>query len=345
MLQILLAVFWLLMIPFGSGVFLTKKMPEEQHSIGNIFLNGYLVMIALFQCVYLCFVLLKSTDFNLLSIVFGIIIIIFALCSAWFGRDIIIPCVKKIKNKEALLLKAVFAIIVAVQLVMRLMQQIYDGDDAFYIATATASYASGTMNWIQPYTGFVTENLDMRHALAGAPVWLAFLSKVTTIHPAIMGHSVLSLIMIILHYLVILGVGDILFKEKKQEKYLFASLVGFFNVYGYVSIYTAQTFFLTRTWQGKSIFANLFLPALLLLLLQIGDIKQKEKVSNLYYIWAAIILFGAVSMTTMGVLIAPVLFMFGIVFLTIYHRNPKMLFKALLACVPVGLVGLLYFIL
>ena len=345
MLQILLAVFWLLMIPFGCGVFLTKKMPREQHSLGNIFLNGYLVMIALFQCVYLCFVLLKSTDFNLLSIVFGITVVIFALCSTWLGRDIVVPCVKCLKNKDALLLKTVFAVIVAAQLVMRLMQQIYDGDDAFYIATATASYASGTMNRIQPYTGFVTENLDMRHALAGAPIWLAFLSKVTMIHPAIMGHSVLSLIMIVLHYLVILGSGSVLFKEKKQEKYLFASLVGFFNIYGYVSIYTAQTFFLTRTWQGKSIFANLFLPVLLLLLLRIGEIKQKEKVSNLYYIWAAIILFGAVSMTTMGVLIAPVLFMFGIAFLAIYHRNPKMFFKAVFACVPVGLVGLLYFIL
>ncbi|MBO5341859.1 MAG: hypothetical protein J6A73_04125 [Lachnospiraceae bacterium] len=345
MLQILLAVFWLLVIPFGCGVFLTKKMPREQQSLGNIFLNGYLVMIALFQCVYLCFVLLKSNDFNLLSIVFGITVVIFALCSTWLGRDIVVPCVKCLKNKDALLLKTVFAVIVAAQLVMRLMQQIYDGDDAFYIATATASYASGTMNRIQPYTGFVIDGLDMRHALAGAPIWMAFLSKVTMIHPAIMGHSVLSLIMIVLHYLVILGSGSVLFKEKKQEKYLFASLVGFFNIYGYVSIYTAQTFFLTRTWQGKSIFANLFLPVLLLLLLRIGEIKQKEKVSNLYYIWAAIILFGAVSMTTMGVLIAPVLFMFGIAFLAIYHRNPKMFFKALFACVPVGLVGLLYFIL
>lgn len=345
MLQILLAVFWLLMVPLGCGMYLTKKMPEEQHCIENIFLNGYLIMIALFQCVYLCFVLLRSTSFDLLTLVFGIVVVLISLCSAWFGRDIIKTCLNRLKNKEAFFLKIVFVLIVAVQLVMRLMQQVYDGDDAFYIATATASYASGTMNWIQPYTGFVTENLDLRHALAGAPIWLAFLSKVTMIHPAIMGHSVLSLIMIILHYLVILGIGRVLFKEKKQEKYLFASLVGFFNIYGYVSIYTAQTFFLTRTWQGKSIFANLFLPTLLLLLLRIGEIKQKEKVSNLYYIWAAMVLFGAVSMTTMGVLIAPVFFMYGILFLAIYHRNPKMLFKAVLACVPAGLVGLLYFVL
>ena len=345
MLQILLAIFWLLLIPFGSGLWFTSKLPGERQSIGMIFLNGYLVMIAFFQCFYLGFLVAGSISFKLLTLVFGIFIVIFAGVSSILGRKVLKECLAKLKNKEAVVLKIVFALFVILQVVMRLLQQVSDGDDAYYIAVAANSYTSGTMNYIQPYTGTAAGELDMRHAFASAPTWLAFLSKVTMIHPAIMGHSILAPVLIVLHYLIVLQIGELLFKDKRSEKYLFSSLVALFNIYGYVSIYTAQTFFLTRTWQGKSIFANLFLPALLLLLLRIGDIKQKEKVSNLYYIWAAIILFGAVSMTTMGVLIAPVLFMFGIVFLAIYHRNPKMLFKALLACVPVGLVGLLYFIL
>ncbi len=345
MLQFLLAVFWLLMIPFGLGMYVTKKMPTEQQSIGNIFLNGYLVMIALFQCIYLIFVALGSTNFNVLTICFGVLSVIGAFVSVWFGKDIFMPCLSKVRNKEALITKLVFLLIVAIQLAMRLVQQISDGDDAFYIATATASYASGTMNRIQPYTGFVTDNLDMRHALSAAPVWLAFLSKVTMIHPAVMGHSILSLVLIVLHYLIVLSVGQVLFKDKKHEKFVFASIVGFFNIYGYVSIYTAQTFFLTRTWQGKSIFANLFLPMLVLILLWIGDVKQKEKISNIYFVTAAVVLVGATAMTTMGVFLTPMVFGVGLVFMTFYHKNPKLLLKGLAACVPVGLVGLLYLLL
>lgn len=342
MLSVLLAIVWLLLIPFGCGLWITERLPKERHGFECVLLNGYLVMIAFFQCFYLGFVLAGSISFRWLTIVFGIFIGVLSLCSAWFGRSVFKECIDKCKNKEAIIIKIIFALLVAAQLVLRLLMQISDGDDAFYIATATATEASGTMNLIQPYTGFFTENLDIRHAFSSAPIWLAFMSKMTGIHPAIMGHSVLALVLIVLHYLIVLEMGDLFFKENKNQKYLFASVVGLFNVYGYVSIYTAQTFFLTRTWQGKSIFANLFLPFILLILLWIGDKEKKEKISGMYYVLASVVILGATAMTTMGVFVMPFVFMLGTVFLAIYHRNAWMLLKGAAACVPAGIVGILY---
>lgn len=342
MLQTILVFFWLILIPFGCGLLFTDKLPKEHHRLEIVFLSGYLIMIALFQCLYLCFVVAGSTSFKLLALIFGISIVLYAGASAWFGKGVVKECVSAVVNKEALAMKAVFGVIVIVQLVMRLLQQVSDGDDAFYIATAAISVSNGTMNYMQPYTGFVTNDLDLRHAFSSAPIWLAFLSKVTMIRPVMMAHSILSLVLIILHYFIILNMGSVLFGDKKNEKYLFASLVGIFNVYGYVSIYTAQTFFLTRTWQGKSIFANLFLPVLLMLLLWFGEIKKKEKMANWYFIFASIILFAGTAMTTMAVLMLPMVFMLGMICLAIYHRRPVLLLKGTLACVPVGIVGLLY---
>lgn len=342
MLQIVLVFFWLILIPFGCGMLFTNKLPKEHHRVEIVFLSGYLIMIALFQFLYLCFVVAGSTSFRLLALIFGIFIVLYAGVSVWFGKTVIKECLSAIKNKESLALKVVFWLIVLAQVIMRLLQQVSDGDDAFYIATAAVSVSNGTMNLVQPYTGFVTDDLDLRHAFSAAPTWLAFLSKVTMVRPVMMAHSILSLILIILHYFIILSMGTILFREKKSEKYMFASLVGIFNVYGYVSIYTAQTFFLTRTWQGKSIFANLFLPVLLMLLLWFGEIKQKEKIGNLYFVLAGIILFAGTAMTTMSVLMLPMVFMLGMIFLAIYHRRPLLLLKGALACVPVGIVGLLY---
>lgn len=342
MLQVLLAFFWLLLVPFGSGLWLTSKLPKENQSIGMIFLNGYLIMIAFFQCFYLGFLVMGSTSFKLLTLVFGILIVAFAGISSVLGRKVLKECCPKLRNKEAILLKIIFAIFLIAQVVMRLLQQVFDGDDAFYIATAVNSYTSGTMNYINPYTGMVAGELDMRHAFAAAPTWLAFLSKVTMIHPAIMGHSVLAPVLIFLHYLIILQVGEVLFKDKKNEKYLFASLVALFNMYGYVSIYTAQTFFLTRTWQGKSIFANLFLPVLLLALLWLGDKAKDVKVENVLYLVVGILMFAGSSMTTMAVVLLPMVFMLGVLFLTIYRKEPWMLLKGGLTCLPVLMVGLLY---
>lgn len=342
MLQIFLAFLWLMVIPFGCGLMIGKYMPEEKQTVGQVLINGYLIMIAFFHCFYLAFVLLGSTSFRHLTLVFGVFIVIFALISAWVGRKIIYICFLRMKNKEALILKSVFAVVVILQIVMRLLQQVSDGDDAFFIATATVTWGSNTMNLIQPYTGFLTPNLDVRHAFSSAPIWLAFLSKVTMVHPAIMGHSMLAPILILLHYGVVLNIGDVLFGGKKNEKYIFATIIGLFNMYGYVSIYTAQTFFLTRTWQGKSIFANLLLPCIFMVLIWLAEKKTEAKDENIYCIVAATTMFAATAMTTMAVFIMPLVYMMGITFLAIFRKCPGLLWKGLLACVPTGVVGLIF---
>ncbi len=342
MLQILLVILWLLLIPFCCGIWVTSRISKPYQSIGAIFLNGYLVMIALFQLLYLCFFLGGSISFTSFARTFGISIVLFAGASAWFGRGILKDCIQKIKNKDAIALKIVFGVFLAAQLVMRLLQQVSDGDDAYYLATASVTYTSNTMNIVAAYTGYLVTEMDYRHAFASAPIWLAFLSKVTMIQPVAMAHSVLSLVLIVLHYILTLNIGELLFKGKKQEKYLFAIIISLFNVYGYVSIYTAQTFFLTRTWQGKSIFANLFLPMVILLLLWMGEKDKKDKLEYIYYIFAAVIMIGGTAMTTMGVVVLPLLFMLGVLFVSIYRKEPLILLKGAVACVPSALVGLAF---
>ncbi len=342
MIPFLFSVLWLLLIPFCCGLCITKYLPEQHHNYRVIFLNGYLTMIAFFQCIYLCFVIMGNTSFYLLTWVFAVFISLFALFSLWWGRKVIKRSFQLKIPKEARLVGIVFVIMVVLQLGLRLVQQVSDGDDAFYIATALATETSNTMNRIQPYTGYVTEDLDMRHAFSSAPVWLAFLSKMTRVHPAIMGHSVLSLVLILLHYMVVLECGKVLLKDKKREGYLFGCIVSLFNVFGYVSIYTPQTFFLTRTWQGKSIFANLFLPMIFLLLLWIGDREKKQKASGFYFVLGTLVLFASTAMTTMGAFIMPLVFCLGMCWIAVCYKKPVFLFQAGLSCIPTILVGVIY---
>lgn len=344
MLQILAAIFWLILVPFGCGVYLTSKLPEERHTFGHVFLNGYLVGIALFHCLYLGFLLLGSTNFKALTIVCGVITVIVSVLSTLAGRKCLKGCKAEFAKKDGLVWRLVFWLAIVFQLGMRLSQQISDGDDAFYIATATAAVDSNTMNLIQPYTGVVTPDLDLRHAFSSGPLWLAFLSEVTGIHPAVMAHSVLALVLIVLHYLIILGIAKVLFPDRRKEQYVLGCIVALFNVYGFVSIYTAQTFMLTRTWQGKSMFANLFIPAVFMLLLWLISLKKKEKICRTYYVVAGIVLFGATSTTTLATIVTPFLFLLGALFGSIYHKKIGILIKSLLACIPAGVVGLLYFL-
>lgn len=342
MLQILAAIFWLLLVPFGCGMWINSRMGKEHQSIGNIFVSGYLIMIALFQCWYLAFFMAGSISFETLTWVFAIFIVLFAGVSAWFGRGIIKTCLTGMKNKEAIVYKIIFGLFLVAQLGMRLVQQVSDGDDAYYIATAAIAYTGGTMNMVAPYTGFIVTYIDYRHAFASAPYLLAFFSKLTMIPPAAMAHSVFSLVLIVLHYCVVLNVGELLFKGKKQEKYLFAILVSLFNVYGFVSIYTAQTFLLTRTWQGKSMFANLIIPALTFLLLWMCEKDKKEKLEIVYFIFASAIMFAGTAMTTLAVVMLPLAFMIGIAFLSVYRKQWALLLKGAVACIPSVVLGIIY---
>ena len=110
MLQVLLAILWLLLVPFGCGMWLTSGMKKEHQNIGMIYLNGYLIMIAFFQCVYLAYLLVRGESFLVLVWSFGVVTCMFSVFSAWKGRKILKPCIQRIKSKEAILLKVVFAI-------------------------------------------------------------------------------------------------------------------------------------------------------------------------------------------------------------------------------------------
>ena len=50
---IFLGILWLLVIPFGLGIFPSKLLKKENRYPGLILVIGYLVMMALFECLYL----------------------------------------------------------------------------------------------------------------------------------------------------------------------------------------------------------------------------------------------------------------------------------------------------
>ena len=128
----------------------------------------------------------------------------------------------------------------------------FDGDDAYYVAQSVITDETNVLYRILPYTGLTT-TLDVRHALASLPVWEAYLARVTGIHAAIIAHSVLPLLLIPLTYIVYFRIGQRLFRGQGRKTAAFLIVVGILQIFGNTSIYTNATFFLMRTWQGKSL--------------------------------------------------------------------------------------------
>lgn len=221
---------------------------------------------------------------------------------------------------------------VAFQMYMAFAYASFDGDDSYYVVQSVLADQTGVLNRIRPYTGLSTD-LDIRHALATLPLWEAYVARMTGIHATIVAHSLLPLILIPLTYLCYFEIGRKLLGAKSIKLPIFMVLVSVLQIWGNTSIYTNATFFLTRTWQGKSVLANMVLLVLIWLLLEIFDEKESSSKGNF---WGLIAVNNVVAamMTSMGAFLAGMFL--GITGLVAAIRQKKLsvLLKAVACCVP-----------
>lgn len=244
-----------------------------------------------------------------------------------------------------------FAVLIGFQLYKAVAYASFDGDDAYYVVESLLAQQADVMYRILPYTGRPTD-LDVRHVLAVFPMWVAFVSVKSGIHATIVSHVVMPVVLIPLTYLVYYEIGKILFpvssvgeenRERKQEGAsgqrenlpIFMILMCMFQIFGNVSIYTNETFFLTRTWQGKAVTGSLVIPAFLWLFLWIYDGVKKEKKTDAG-LWLLLV---CVNMTagicsSIAVFIVSILIAITAFCLMLVEKDFKVLLKIGATCIP-----------
>ncbi len=228
-----------------------------------------------------------------------------------------------------------FVILLGFQLYKAVAYASFDGDDAYYVVESLIAQEADVMYRILPLTGGSTK-LDVRHVLAVFPMWVAFVSVRAGIHATIVSHVVMPLVLIPLTYLLYYEIGCALFqKESRRNLPVFLIIMALFQIFGNVSIYTTETFFLTRTWQGKAVAGSFVIPAVLWLFLLLGS-GEKEEEKNRKGLW---LLFVCVQMTagicsSIAVFLVSILTALAAFILACVRRDLKLLLKFGAACIP-----------
>lgn len=147
---------------------------------------------------------------------------------------------------------------------------------------------------------------------------------------------------------------------------MFMFLIALWQMFGYVSLFTTETFFLTRTWQGKSFAGNFVIPAVIWIFLSLsepakegdglGRIKYGEvrRASDIYgsteekqqntglWMLLACLNFAAGASSSLAILLSCLMTAgFGFLF-AFREKSFAVLVKAGLACIPGGIYVLLY---
>ena len=283
--------YWLLLLPFLLGIFPMCGMPREKRTPGVQYLSGFFVMLAVFQ-LFAVPLVLREADISVLVLlnlvvtsllaVGAVVILVRSLRKKSWSVSLIRGMDKGMSRSTlvfTLFYWCIFVCILVFQLYMAVTRASFDGDDAYYVAQSVMADQNGSMYEVDPYTG-AAARFDARHATATVTMWIAVLARMTGIHATILSHTILPLMILPVVYLIYLQIGMVLCREKRMLP-VFMILMALLQMFGYVSLYTKETFLMTRTWQGKAMAGNLVFPAILWILLYFAQtipVKKKEEV-------------------------------------------------------------------
>ncbi len=348
-------VIWLFIIPFCIGLVALPFLEKQRRRPGVALIAGYIFQFALLELVGIPVVIYGVYNgYSRFIKIYTPVIVFFALLGIW-----VLLCSRKKgegwflsgKGKggvwgflemstEGKILTALFLLLVLFQMYMAFTRASFDGDDAYFGVQAVVAQQLDSLYRVNPYTGR-SAPLDVRHALALFPIWEAYIGTLSGLHATVVCHSVIPLVLIPFTYLLYYQIGSVLFQKKKELLPLFLVLIALWQLFGNISVYTTETFFLTRTWQGKSFAGNVVIPAVIWIFLLLYD-HRKEK--GLWILLGALNLAGGAS-SSLAVLLSCLMSVgFGFLFL-ISKKEFGILVRSAFACISGGLYVVLYLLL
>lgn len=364
MTQIISFIFWLVAVPFCIGQIPAYFMPEERSGSnfkinpGVIFLAGYLLMWAVFEVIAVPAVILIQYNnflFVLRWFMAAAILLSIAGLLLWYlkekrRREEVRPILLSdlAPHKVSLEVKIewlIFLALVGFQLYMSVTRASFDGDDAYYVVQSLMAQQNGGMYKNLPYTGR-SSPLDIRHALAVFPMWIAFVAVKADLHATIVAHVIMPLVLIPLSYLVYYEIAKALFASRKENIPVFMIVMGMFQMFGNVSIYTNETFFLTRTWQGKAVAGSFVIPMLFLMLLWLYD-GEKKRGKQSVGMWIMLVCLNMTAgvCSSIAVFLLAILLAVAAFCLMLVERDIRIPVKLGLTCIPNAVYVLLYLML
>ena len=369
--QILTLILILGIIPLCVGLIPVNLMEKRYRSLGVTYIAGFLSVLAIFQIITVPIVIVDGTGFKTIVPLFSILTILLGVVGvymtwrtsqreAFSDEGEILPflnffrkekeesAVKKIHDKETReegLLWIFVLILIGFQLFMAFTTTSFDGDDAYYVVQSVLTDETDTLYRIRPYTGLST-GMDLRHSLAVFPIWIAYVARMSGVHATIVAHSVLPLVLIPVTYWIYLEIGKKLLKRDRHKLPVFMIFICLMQIFGNVSIYTGATFFLTRTWQGKSLLANVVLPAIVWLVLWIFESENYDKEHRIG-LWILLVLtnFVAAMSSTASVFLAAMLIGVTGLVMGIREKNIQIPLRLMISCVPLVIYGAIFLLL
>lgn len=345
----------LFIIPILIGLLTRKFLGENKNNIILFFIIGYIIEFAICEILAVPMIYLecsfKTLLYSFLSIILGLCVISFIL-NIRNIKEIITDFLNNLKKYPKIIL-CIVIILVGIQVYGLFGYMHEDSDDATYVATATTAIQTNSLFKYSAQTGeLIGEHMVPRYRLGPFPLYIAIISDLINIHPAIVAHNVIPTIFIPMAYMIYAVLADRIFKSNKKSVLMFLLILCILHIWGGYSKRNNFAFLLFRIWQGKAVLASIIIP-LVMLFFVIAE-ENKYQFGNCLLLLITIL--GGVLTTTMGIALPPLVLMC----LCFAYEIPKIklkqikskenleilrnILKCLVCCMPAIFYGILYFV-
>lgn len=347
-------IIWMFVIPAFVGNIPAAGMGKEKNDPIFKWVMGQIFLWALFQLVCIPFIIFRPILSDML-IVYVVLTAVLLLCSlgvctrsrlrlkAVENSDLVLQGSSKNKSRLHYIFWGLFFLLLAFQMIQAVRLAFSDGDDAYYVAEATAAEESNKLYSFLPYTGETTE-LNARHGLAPFPIWIALLARLSGIPSVTVAHVAVPLMLIPMAYGIFYLIGCKLWDKREEKLPLFLVFTEILVIFGSYSAYTAERFLIVRSRQGKAVLGSIIIPAIFFLLFQILErIQKQKKVEGMLWLLLTAAVTAGCLCSTQGAELSCILLGITGMCGCICYRRWKLLIPVLLSCLPALCYAALYF--
>lgn len=237
---------------------------------------------------------------------------------------------------------AVILVLVHIYIVVRYMY--VDDDDSIYVAMATTALDTDSVWRFNPFSGLSVHDIAIgdvsKQMLSPLFALYASVSHLSGIRPAVLCHTFVPGVMTAAFYGAFYEVAHGLFRKDRRKASLFLIFLILANVYSYTSPFTAGTFLLIRSWQGKAQIVGLIIPLLISRYLILDGTDRGHNARD--YIYLTLLLGAAGVMTAMGCLLAAILAVFLAVSVSLVKKDAGILLRSAGSLIVPAAVLVLY---
>lgn len=322
-----------LFVFFALGSAFLKIFRVKENTSVLAVISGYLLYFSVFEVIALPMVL-SLQPLSFLARVWGVLLgISVAGATVWCISDWMRQ-LKKIgyilkEHKGFLLL---LGVCIAIQCLMGMLYSDSSADAAYYVGTVNTAVYTDTMGRYNPYTGSAISHFSARYIFSCYPMHNAVVCFLTGIHALIQTKTIMTAINIFISNLIVYEIGLKMFKNHKIKADLMVCFVCLIHLFSN-TIYTDGTFLLTRSYEGKSILANVIFPMVFYCAVRLYQ-DEKDRL-----LWFLLFMTSVSAITFTGSsIILSVALGAGILPVIAVKRNGRLLFPFLICLIP----GLLY---